>query len=268
LAFIPQSLIQSFLSKGGSLIMTQVIVDIGARSSPLSEFFGGARDTFPLIIGAIPFGLIFGALALQSGLSFGGAMAMSAFVFAGSAQFIAAGLLAAGTGWPIIVLTTFIVNLRHALYSATLAPYVNHLPQHWQIPLAHWLTDETFVVVANHYQQNPTALYGRWYYLGSAIFMYLNWQLCTFLGVTVGQLLPNAAAWGLDFAMPVTFIGMVIPYLKNRPMLATVIVSGLVALAAHSLPNKLGLIIAAVAGITTGIFVEMRQSQRGPNSHE
>ena len=221
--------------------MTQAVVrsDAVIASSPRAEFLAGARDILPLIVGAIPFGLIFGALAIASGLSFAGTIAMSAIVFAGSAQFIAVGLLAAGTGWPFIVLTTFVVNLRHALYSATLAPYVKRLPQRWQIPLAFWLTDETFVVVANRYNQGDNLPHLRWYYLGSAVFMYTNWQFCTFLGLTIGQLIPNAAAWGLDFAMIVTFIGMVIPYIKNKPMVATVLVSGLVALLAFPMPNQL-----------------------------
>ena len=225
--------------------------------SPLSEFWAGARDTFPLIVGAIPFGLIFGALALNSGLSFGATMAMSAFVFAGSAQFIAVGLVAAGSGWPIIVLTTFVVNLRHALYSATLAPHITRLPQRWQIPLAFWLTDETFVVVVKRYSLSKEAAYTHWYYLGSALFMYTNWQICTLLGLTIGRLIPNAAAWGLDFAMPVTFIGMVIPYLKSRPMVASVVVAGVVSIVAYPLPHQLGLITAALTGITTGIVIEL-----------
>lgn len=181
---------------------------------------------------------------------------MSAVVFAGSAQFIAVGLVMAGIGWPIIVLTTFVVNLRHALYSATLAPYVKRLPQRWQIPLAFWLTDETFAVVAARYSHVGDSPHLRWYYLGSALFMYLNWQFCTFLGLTIGRFIPDAAAWGLDFAMPVTFIGMVIPYLKTRPMVATTVVAGAVALLAYPLPHKLGLILAALAGIVTGIVIE------------
>lgn len=238
--------------------MTQTITSPQANlaSSALAEFLAGAKDIFPLIVGAIPFGLIFGTLAATSGLSFAAAAAMSAFVFAGSAQFIAVGLVAAGTGWPFIVLTTFVVNLRHALYSATLAPHVKHLPQRWQVPLAFWLTDESFVVAVQRYNQTDPSPYKHWYYLGSAVFMYLNWQVCTWLGLTVGQLIPNAAAWGLDFAMPVTFIGMVVPYLKNRPMLAAVVVSGVVAMLAYPMPNKLGLILAAVAGIVAGILVE------------
>jgi 4-azaleucine resistance transporter AzlC len=229
--------------------------------SPFSELLAGARDTFPLIVGAIPFGLIFGTLAISSGLSFAATMAMSAIVFAGSAQFIAVGLVMAGTGWPIIVLTTFVVNLRHALYSATLAPYIKKLAQRWQIPMAFWLTDETFAVVAARYNQVGDSPHLRWYYLGSALFMYTNWQFCTFLGLTVGRLIPDAAAWGLDFAMPVTFIGMVIPYLKNKPMVATTVVAGVVAWLAYPMPHKLGLIIAAVAGIATGVIVEILSSK-------
>lgn len=228
----------------------------GLDRSLQAEFLAGGRDTLPLIIGAIPFGVIFGTLALNSGLSYTGVLAMSAFVFAGSAQFIAAGLLAAGTAWPVIVLTTFVVNLRHALYSTTLAPHVKHLPTRWQIPLAFWLTDETFAVVIQRYNQPDSSPHKRWYYLGSAVFMYMNWQICTFLGLTLGQLVPDATSWGLDFAMIVTFIGMVIPYLKSRPMVITVVVAGGVAVAAHSLPHKLGLILAAIAGIAAGIATE------------
>jgi 4-azaleucine resistance transporter AzlC len=183
-------------------------------------------------------------------------MAMSAIVFAGSAQFIALGLLAAGTSWPIIILTTFVVNLRHLLYSAALVPYVKRLAFYWQIPLAFWLTDETFAVVINRYHQPDNLAYKHWYYFGSALFMYLNWQLCTFLGLTLGQTIPNAATWGLDFAMPVTFMGMVIPYLKNKPMWVAVILAGMVAVVAHPLPHKLGLMLAAVVGISGGLITE------------
>ncbi len=224
--------------------------------SARGEFLAGARDTIPLIIGAIPFGIIFGTLSSTSGLSFSGTMAMSAFVFAGSAQFIALGLLAAGTGWPIIVLTTFVVNLRHLLYSATLVPHVKHLPQRWLAPIAFWLTDETFVVAAKQFSQDANSPYKRWYYLGSALAMYGNWQICTFLGLTVGQSIPDAATWGLDVAMPVTFIGMTIPYLKNKPMWLSVIVAGVVSVAAYPLPHKLGLMLAALAGILAGLAAE------------
>jgi 4-azaleucine resistance transporter AzlC len=239
--------------------MNEVISQRRPLLSVPAELLAGVRDTVPLIIGAIPFGIIFGTLATGSGLSFAGAMAMSAFVFAGSSQFIALGLLAAGTGWPLIVLTTFVVNLRHLLYAASLLPYVSHLSQLWRIPLAFWLTDETFAVVINRYQQPGPVTHKHWYYLSSALAMYLNWQFCTWLGLTFGRLVPDIANWGLDFAMPVTFIGMVIPYLKNSPMRVAVAVAGTTAVLAQPLPHKLGLMLATLAGIISGLGVELYQ---------
>ncbi|RZM75049.1 AzlC family ABC transporter permease [Leptolyngbya iicbica] len=233
--------------------------DIDHKSTPWREFGAGARQTIPLIIGAIPFGIIFGTLAQTSGLSFAGAAAMSAFVFAGSSQFIALGLLATGSPVGIIVLTTLVVNLRHLLYAVGLVPYLQPLSPAWKAALAFWLTDETFMVAIQRYQAPDASPYKHWFQLGSALAMYGNWQLCTWLGLTLGQAMPNAANWGLDFAMVATFIGMTIPYLKTRPMVATVLVAGITALGARSLPHQLGIMVAAIAGIGTGVLVETMQ---------
>lgn len=221
-----------------------------------AEFWAGVRDIFPLIVGAIPFGIIFGTLATNNGLSAGGTLAMSALVFAGSSQFIAAGMIATKTGWLLIVLTAFVVNLRHLLYAVSLVPYVKRLPQRWKVPLAFLLTDETFAIAIIRYQSPNDSPFKHWYYLGAAIAMYTNWQCCTLIGITAGQLIPNAATWGLDFAMSVTFIGMVVPYVKNKPMLVAVLVAGIVAIIANPLPHKLGLITAAILGMAAGVYTE------------
>jgi 4-azaleucine resistance transporter AzlC len=220
------------------------------------EFWAGVKATFPLVVGAIPFGIIFGALSVTSGLSPAATQAMSTFVFAGSAQFIAAGLVASGTGNLVIILTTLVVNLRHMLYAATLAPRLKDLPQRWLLPLGFWLTDETFVVTAQRYDRPDDSPNKHWFFLGSEVFMYTNWQLCTFIGLKAGQAIHDAASWGLDFAMVVTFIGMLVPVVKNRPAAASVLVAGITALLANSLPHKLGLILAAVLGILAGVLAE------------
>jgi 4-azaleucine resistance transporter AzlC len=183
--------------------------------SRLHEFLNGARDTLPLILGAIPFGIIFGTLASAAGLSLWQALGMSLLVFAGSAQFIAVSLLGGGAGMVVLLLTTFVVNLRHALYSATLQPFVRHLPGRWRAPLAFWLTDETFAVVQHRYAARDESAHKHWYFFGSCLAMYTNWQLCTLIGVAFGQAVPNLATWGLDFAMLATFIGIVVPMLRN-----------------------------------------------------
>ena len=221
-----------------------------------AEFFRGARDTLPLIIGAIPFGIIFGTLSAGAGLSMAGTLGMSLVVFAGSSQFIALGMVAAGTSWPMIVLTTFVVNFRHLLYTATLLPYLQRLPRRWQALLAFGLTDETFVVSVGRWCHADQSPHKRWYQLGSMVFMYSNWNLCTVIGIAAGQMLKGIGGWGLDFAMVAAFIGMVLPYLKDRPNYCAVLVAGVSALAFHGLPHQLGLIVAALLGVTGGVLAE------------
>jgi 4-azaleucine resistance transporter AzlC len=228
------------------------------------EFFAGMRATIPLIIGAMPFGIIYGARALLAGLSPAATQAMSLFVFAGSAQFIGATLVSQGVTTAVIILTTFIVNLRHMLYSASLGPYVRGLSQKWLVPLGFWLTDESYAVVITRYARSDDSPHKHWFYLGSAVLMYTNWQICTFIGITAAEHFPGAANWGLDFAMTVTFIGIVVPLIRTRPALVCVVVSGAVALLTHPLPNKLGLMISALLGIAAGMMVEAWQPKPSP----
>ncbi len=220
-----------------------------------AEFWAGVRATIPLLVGAAPFGLIYGALAVASRLSPLAAAAMSAFVFAGSAQFIAVGLVGAGAAVPIIILTTFVVNLRHMLYSATLAPHMGQLPRKVLLPLGFWLTDESFAVAAKRYNQ-PGGEERHWFLLGSELAMYLNWQLVTWIGILAGRAISDPAAWGLDFAMVVTFIGIMVPEVKTRPSLLAVLVAGGTALLAQDLPHQAGLLLAALLGILAGVLAE------------
>ncbi len=226
-------------------------------STRRSEFLAGARATLPLILGAIPFGIIYGAVAVANGLSPAAAQGMSLFVFAGSAQFIAAGLVAEGLPVGLIILTTFVVNLRHALYAASLAPFMKHLPQRWLIPLGFWLTDESYAATIARYNAPDDSPYKHWFYFGSAAVMYTNWQICTLIGILAGQQIPDPQGWGLDFAMVVTFIGIIVPLVKNRPALVSVIVAGMVSVLANGLPNKLGLMAAALLGIAAGVLAEI-----------
>lgn len=220
------------------------------------EFWLGVRATLPLIVGAIPFGILFGTLAPSSGLSTSATLAMSALVFAGSAQFIALGLLAAGAGIGVIIATTAVVNLRHLLYSAAMVNRVKHLNGYWRALLAFGLTDESFAAISARYQGEQSIETAHWFYLGSIVSMWGNWLLCSAIGLTLGNLFPNITDWGLDFAMSVTFIGMVVPYLTNRAMYGAVLVAGSCALLCYWLPHKLGLMIAAVTGITTGLLIQ------------
>lgn len=225
--------------------------------SPRHEVLSGMRGILPLVIGAVPFGIIFGTLASGSGLSAAGAMGMSIFVFAGSSQFIALGLLASGTAIPLVIVTTIVVNVRHLLYSISMMPHLRHDSLAWKLLLSFWLTDENFAVAIARYNQADSSPHKHWYSLGAGVLMYGNWLLCTGLGITLGQQIPTNL--GLDFAMAVTFIGMVIPYVVTRPMGVAVGVAGSVALLAHGLPHQLGLMVASLVGILAGAIAESLQ---------
>ena len=231
-------------------------------SSRRADFLAGAQATIPLIIGAMPFGVIFGALGVTAGLSPLATQMMSLLVFAGSSQFVAAGLIAQGAGLGIIALTTFVVNLRHALYAMSLAPYMRRLPHRWLVPLGFWLTDESYAVVIRRYKSGAHRDDGQWFYLGSALLMYLNWQLCTLVGILAGSQLSDAANWGLDVAMVVSFIGLVVPLIVDRPMLICALVAGCGAAAMHGMPHKVGLLFAALLGIGAGMLARRLSRSR------
>lgn len=222
---------------------------------PRDEFLAGVRAELPILLGVIPFGLIFGAVAISAGLPASLAQAMSSVIFAGSAQFIAAELMGVGTPALVLLMTTFIVNLRHLLYSASLAPHVNKLPLRWKMLLAYLMTDEAYAVTIIHYTEGRTPPATRhWFFLGAGVALWTTWQTTTAIGILLGASIP--ASWSLDFALALTFTGLVVPTLRDRPHVAAALTAGLVAVLAASWPYKLGLIAAAVAGILVGTALE------------
>lgn len=229
-------------------------------SEPSKNFWAGVRAELPLLIGVFPFGMIYGALAINAGLSTAAAQMMSSIVFAGSSQFIAAQLFHDTAPGFVIVLTIAVVNLRHALYSASLAPYVSSLPMRWKAVLSYLLTDEAYAPTVLHYEKGEDTQYGHWFFLGAGLALWSTWQASTAIGIFLGSAIPES--WSLDFALPLTFIAMVVPVLKNRPMIAAALSAGLVALLTYSIPYKLGLILAALAGIVIGTVLEGQKSPK------
>ncbi|WP_022942700.1 AzlC family ABC transporter permease [Psychromonas hadalis] len=218
------------------------------------EFLGGSKAALPLILGAIPFAILFGTLAPTSGLSATATIVMSILVFAGSAQFIVLALIAAQAPLEMILLTTFVVNLRHLLYATALVDHVKHLSLVWRAVLAFGLTDESFANMSQRYlKQDKTD--AHYFYLGSICCFYCTWVSFTILGVALGSLIPDMSSWGLEFAMSVTFIGMVVPYMNSKAMISAIIFAGLSSLIFAQLPNKLGLIISALIGVFVGLTV-------------
>ena len=219
------------------------------------------RAEFPLLIGVFPFGMIYGALALNAGLSTSASQLMSSIVFAGSSQFVTAQLVHDAAPAFVIIVTIAVVNLRHMLYSASLAPYLHDLSLRWKALLSYLLTDEAYAPTILKYERDGIGPFSHWFLLGAGFSLWFTWQVSTALGIFLGTAIPED--WPLDFALPLTFIAMVVPILKNRPMIASALSAGVVALLAFSLPYKLGIILAALTGILVGTILESRQALKG-----
>ncbi|BBB90035.1 MAG TPA: AzlC family ABC transporter permease [Methylomusa anaerophila] len=225
-----------------------------------TDFWLGARDSIPIIIGVVPFGITCGVMGLAAGLTPVETVLMSLLVFAGAAQFISISMIAAGvTGWWLIVCTTLLVNLRHLLMGASLAPHLMRLPALKQMLLTFGMADETYAITINRITQNG---YSASFQLGSNTAAYLTWAGSTIAGVLMGGYIPDPLAWGLDFAMPATFLAMLIPRLADRNSFVVCGVASLTAvLGALYLPGKWYIIVACFAASITGGLIDRRQEE-------
>jgi 4-azaleucine resistance transporter AzlC len=227
--------------------------------TPRTEFLAGARAELPLMFGVIPFGLIYGAVAVRVGVPASIAQAMSSVIFGGSAQFLAAPLIAAATPALLLILTVFFVNLRHILYSGSIAPYLEKVSPLWKGILAYLLTDEAYAVAIAHFQKEGDAAFRHWFLFGAGITLWTLWQTSTAIGIFIGAQVPPE--WSLDFALPLTFIAIVIPMLKNRAYVVTAIVAAFGGVLAFGLPYKLGYVVASLLAIAIGFALEGRWKQ-------
>ncbi|MEE9444099.1 MAG: AzlC family ABC transporter permease [Cocleimonas sp.] len=240
-----------------------ILTPLNQQKSNRQSFLIGARDTLPLIIAAVPFAIVYGALAISQGLSEWMVLGMSIFVFAGASQFVAVTLMASATLFPVILLTVFIVNLRHILYAASLMPQLSKVSQWLRVPMAFWLTDETYAAVSNRFSQGShqdrNGVKFTPFYLGSAIAMYSSWVFFSGIGITLGQEIPDITSWGLDIAMVVAFVGIVVPHLKNNADWACAITAGISALLTHSWPHQTGLLFSSFIAIAVGVLLSHKQ---------
>lgn len=239
-----------------------------------SEFLSGYKAVIPIIIGVIPFGMIYGVLALDAGMLPVQAQAMSSIVFAGSSQFIATQLIGNGVIGLVIVFTIVIVNLRHLLYSASIAPYFANLSKKWKILLAYFLTDEAYAVAIAQFRKidketaslkpgediparlEKSSKFKHFYYLGAGFGLWSIWQVSTAAGIYLGAIIPDS--WSLDFTLALTLIALVVPTFEDRASLIAAIVAGLIAVFAYTLPFKIGLLVAAFIGIIIGVLLKKR----------
>ncbi len=258
-------------------------------ASRLREFLTGCRDELPLQFGCIPFGLLYGIAAINAGIVPWLAQLGSAIVFAGASQLVIVQMLTAGATALPIGATSSVINLRHLLYSASVAPYVRHLSRPWRLLLAYLLTDEAYAVAILRYQQanpdesasanasanamqvdrsvepqqvqqgpdhHPSQDYRHWYFLGCGFTLWFFWQISSAIGIFFGATIPPE--WDIEFAVPLTFIALLALLMRQRGAAATAVVAGLAALVFASLPFKLGLVVAIMIGLFAGVWASQK----------
>ncbi|MCC4782325.1 branched-chain amino acid ABC transporter permease [Vibrio splendidus] len=226
-----------------------------------TQLWKGVLAAMPLSIAVIPWGILAGSYAIDAGLNQLQAQAMSAILFAGSAQLVAAGMFKSGIGLGTMLLTTFFITSRHFLYSVSMRDKISHLPARWRLLLGFWLTDELFAICSGQSQQE----FNRWYAAGVGGGFYLVWNIASFVGIVAGSQIPSLNEIGLDFAVAATFIALVFPLIRTWPVVVCVVVS-LIASVALSVNNvEGGLMIAAISGMLAGFISESFVERRNGN---
>ena len=223
--------------------------------SARESFLAGARATAPVLVGIVPFGLVAGAAAVGVGLSGLQAVGLSAIVFAGASQLAAIDLLGQDAPLAVVVVTALVINLRMVMYSASIAPYFQGVATRWRAGLAYLLTDQAYALSVTRFGDDRPVR-RRWYYLGAAAPLWAVWQVCTVIGVVVGARVPESLP--LSFAVPLTFLALLVPAITDRGSGVAAAVGGAGAAVGVGLPLNLGLIAGALAGVLAGLVAESR----------
>ncbi len=229
----------------------------GRSTAGRAEFVTGAKHAVPLLLGVAPFGMIVGVTASGAGLSPIEASAMSVMVFAGASQLAALELIGAGAAAPIVWLTAALVNARFLMYSASLAPHWQRLSLGWKGLMAYVLTDQAYALSIIRYEHHQPSD-PRAYYLGLSVVLWLTWQTTTVAGAVLGARIPPG--WSLDFAVPLIFLSLMAPAIRDRAGASAAASAGVVAVVAIGLPFNMGLMVAALSGIVVGTVVDARRA--------
>jgi predicted branched-subunit amino acid permease len=224
-----------------------------------TDFRQGFVEMLPACIGLMPFGIVCGVGAAAAGADWLGSLGMSAIIFSGAAQIVAAQMVAADAPFLVIVLTTTVLGLRLLMYSAAIAPYLKPLPVHWQRTLAFMLSDQVFAAAIRRFHIDADREAAGRHFLGSGVALWTAWQVSCMAGFFAGNLIP--ASWSLEFAVPLCFIALVAPTLRNAPAILAAIAAGIAVLALSHLPMRLNLIVAGLIGIAVGTSAELARER-------
>ncbi|MEG2140694.1 MAG: AzlC family ABC transporter permease [Bilophila sp.] len=222
--------------------------------NPRQDIVRGVQRGIPIVLGYLPLGFAYGVLAVQNGIPPIPAVLMSLFVFAGSGQFIAAGLWGMGASVLSIVFTTFVVNLRHLLMAASLAPWLRSFTRTQQALFGFELTDETFALHSSAMRSGETASLPLLYAANSTA--HAGWIGGAVCGVLAGDVLPDPKLFGLDYALPAMFLALLLPQCLRRLHLFAALFAGLLSVGlALAGTGRWNIIIATLATATVGALL-------------
>ncbi len=234
--------------------MSQDASAAAQSAPPRHGWAAGILQALPIILGYVPVGFAFGVLAQKAGISTWNTLLLSLLVYAGSSQLIAVGLFAAGIPAPSIILTTFIVNLRHMLMSAALAPFLRGWRRSELAAFAFELTDETFAIHSARFAAGSTTKAETF---AINIAAQCAWVFATWLGIVAGQLVTDVKPWALDYALPAMFIGLLVLQIKTRRQVVVALLTGVLAVVLQQIGiEQWHVIIATIIGATVGVFIE------------
>jgi|TARA_B100001094_G_scaffold329089_1_gene391069 4-azaleucine resistance transporter AzlC len=222
-------------------------------SNKSNIFFKGIIDVSPLMIPVVPFGIIFGVLAIDLGLSPLTTMAMSIIIFGGASQIVFLQLFSAGASSLVILSSVGAVNSRHLLYGAVLSEHTSDLKMIWKIVISYFLVDQSFAVT-NKYLKQSSDKDKVFHSFGAGVTCWMIWQTTTLIGIFLGSIIPEEL--GLSFAVPLTFIALLVDDLRKLLNVIVIIISGLVATFGYEIiPFKAYVIVAAVIGLLTAMIL-------------
>lgn len=215
----------------------------------------GVTDALPVFLPAVPFALVLGIAILESGILPALGWSSSALIYGGASQLTLLTLLGDGAAPGAAVTAALIVNARHLMYSAAMAPTFQQQPAWFRWAGSYFLIDQVFALTMLRINDEPQRF--RAYYLSVGLTFWLLWLLFTAVALVAGPLLPQH--WGLGFAVPVMFLGLLVIGIDRWPKAVAAAVAALVTWLAASLPHRSGLLLGAVAGVLTGLLLERRR---------
>ena len=218
------------------------------------DFWEGARLSVPVVVSSLPFALLFGAIAVDNGLSITETVLMSATIYGGASQMVGIELFGQKVAPWLIVLSIFAVNFRHVLYSAVVGRHISHWPEARRLLGFFVLVDPQYAETERRAERGEPVTFS--WYLGLALPIYVNWVTSTWIGALFGGLVPDPHALGLDFLLPIYFLGLVMEFRERRLWLPVVLVSGATSiLASIFIGSPWHISVGAIAGIALAAAV-------------